>query len=182
MKIIKISILFISFSCFLCCNNEIDYSSLESYKCQDCKEHFDSNFELKYETLPLITRGNQIAVDGPDWNKVAERKFGKVSKIKMCREGIYKEFKKHLYCYIGLDYKTMTKIIPTSAIKKYKTSDTIKYFNIELEVGKALKYPEITWIGTWKTQLYFKKSAGEFKFLGDNQEKETLENCLNIFN
>ncbi len=163
---------------FLSCNTKVDYSKLESYKCPECKAHFDSKFELNYETLALVTRGDEIATDGSNWDKLAEEKFGSVSKIKMCREGNYKEFKRHLYCYIGLDYKTMMKVFPKGVIKEQETTDSTKYFNIEVEIGKSIKYPTITWFGTWEKQFSFKKVEDQFRFLGNMKESELLENCL----
>lgn len=179
LNLYRLLFLLICFLSFLSCDDKFDYSSLKSYECVECKHYFDSKFELTYESFPLITRGNEVAIDGSNWNKLAEKKFGKASKIKMCREGNYKEFKKHLYCYIGLDYEKMIKLFPKGVIKKQKMTDSTKSFNIEIEVGKALNYPEITWQGTWEKQFFFKKTENEFQFLGDAKENETLKICLN---
>ena len=167
---------------FSCKNHSIE-DRLASFDCEKCKNHLNSNFKLTSELLPLITRGNEYTIDGPDWDKKAKRRFGNVSKIRMCKIGSRNTFKNHLFCYIGMEYERFLKLFPVEM--KYRVDeygDSTLVLNIELEIAKAYKYPEIVWNGTWKPKFIFEKNGSKFTFIGDETEMKKLKMCLDSIN
>ena len=161
------------------CNSKADFMKLESNNCEICHKHFKSNFELSYPRKILKTKGNTAAIDGPNWDLVAKRKFGNAKKINLLKESKFKEFKKNLFCYIGTDLKTMKKFIPKKMIDLEFVDKTGAYLNILVQVEDWDNFSngDLVWNGSRKLRLEFRKINDKFIFHGDSKLKKELVDC-----
>lgn len=161
------------------CNSNTEFLNLESNKCEICNEHFKSNFKLLYPKKKLKTKGNESAIDGPNWDLVAKRRFGNSKKINLLKESKFKEFKSHLFCYLGTDLKTMKNFIPYKMIDYEFKGDDAAYLKILVQVESWDNFGNngLVWNGSRKMRMEFRRINSKFIFIGDSKIKKQLVDC-----